>query len=300
MGAHSGGTQNPKKTRDNPGKGVRITRAMKARSVVYAPAQVNPAAYSSNMSPILTTTNTSNRFIINDKPLSDYNMDESPVDNQNKNKADTPRKLRNPPIIITGSNVSAVQNFCNSIITSKKFEFKLLSIGIRVDVASKDEFDKLCEYLKKENISNFMYHTAETRPRKIILSGLHKMEIEDLRQTLESHGINPTDIKMLKLKQNRYYYDDQSVYLLYFKPGAVKLSDLRNIKHIDHITVKWEPYTPRSHDKVPQCRNCQMFGHSSINCNMPTRCLVCAGNHVTDSCKKKIPRTTLAHKIQIG
>lgn len=41
-----------------------------------------------------------------------------------------------------------------------------------------------------------------------------------------------------------------------------------------------------------------MYGHSSINCNLPTRCAVCAESHKTDDCKKKISRAVLEHKRQ--
>lgn len=43
-----------------------------------------------------------------------------------------------------------------------------------------------------------------------------------------------------------------------------------------------------------------MYGHSSVNCHMPTRCLVCAGEHKTDECDKKVSRAVLEHKKSIG
>lgn len=177
---------------------------------------------------------------------------------------------------------------------------KLLTVGIRIHVAEKTEFETLCQYLTSKNINYFKYHTADTRPRKIVLFGLHAMKTEELKATLNDNGIHPEDIRTLKLRENHYSYDQQTVYLLYFKPGTVKMSDLRNIKAINQIIVKWAPYTPRSHHKYPQCRNCQMYGHSSINCHMPTRCLVCAADHKTDDCSKKVSRAVLEHKRATG
>jgi hypothetical protein len=201
---------------------------------------------------------------------------------------------------VTNENVSAVQNLCNIVIKSKKFETKLLSIGIRVHIVEKSEYDLFCQALQKEKVSFFKYHTAEIRPRKIVLTGLHKMDLTELKNELAEQNIHPADIKTLNLNANSYSYDNQCVYLLYFNPGTVKLSEIRKVKHINHIIVKWSPYSPRSHNKYPQCRNCQMYGHSSINCNMPTYCLVCAKNHKTDDCKNKIPRAVLEHKKKTG
>lgn len=199
--------------------------------------------------------------------------------NKNKNK--------NPPII-TNSNVSAVQSLCNQVVKSQKFEVELLSIGIRVQISQKDEHDSLCEMLTKEKVGYFKYHTAETRPRKIVLLGLHKMDIEELKAILAAKNVHPTEIRTLRLRENHYNYDNQTIFLLYFKAGTAKLADLRNINEINHILVKWAPYSPRS--TYPQCKNCQMYGHSSINCHMPTHCLVCAADHKTDDCPKKVKR----------
>lgn len=126
------------------------------------------------------------------------------------------------------------------------------------------------------------------------------MAIDELKDILTSLNIVPTEIKTLKLRQNGFAYDKQCVYLLYFEPGKVKLSTLREVKYINNVVVKWEPYHPRSQDKIPQCRNCQMFGHSSINCKMPTKCLVCAESHKTDDCPKKIKRTVIEHNKLLG
>lgn len=142
--------------------------------------------------------------------------------------------------------------------------------------------------------------TPETRPRKIVLYGLNEMPIEELKKCLQSVSVTPKEIKPLRLRENRYGYDKQSVYLLYFDAGSAKLAELRKIKHINRVIVRWEQFQPRALDKVPQCRNCQMFGHSSVNCNMPTRCLVCSLPHKTDECPKKMSRAALDHLAKEG
>lgn len=210
--------------------------------------------------------------------------------------ASAARKKKNPPIIIAGKNVSAVQQMLNEVITSQKFEVKLMRIGIRVVVGDKTEYDQLISHLLLKKINYFGYHSAESRPRKIVLYGLNSMPVDDLKKLLAEKDVNPTEVKMLRLRNNHYCYDKQSVYLLYFEASSgVKLNELRNIKSINNIVVKWEKYQTKGHDQVAQCRNCQMFGHSSALCHMPTRCQVCSGSHQTMSCPKKVPRATLDH-----
>lgn len=299
MGPTSGGEGTSSQDLKTPKSGFKAKR--RSNTLNFTPLQVKKIK---NMVDVQTTISTNNRFMINSKPLSDYQMDDTAStydDNSNdKNSQQEKRNMKNPPVIITGSNVNTIQNMCNEIIKSKKFEIRLLRIGVRLQIMQKDEFDAICDYLSKNSFNYFKYHTADTRPRKIILYGLYEMHTDELRKILSSYEIVPTDIKTLKLRQNKYEYDKQSVYLLYFEPGKIKLSTLREIKYINNVVVKWEPYHPRSQDKIPQCRNCQMFGHSSINCEMPTKCLVCAESHKTDNCPKRISRTTIEHNKIIG
>lgn len=292
MGARSGGKDSSRSAGKDSILSSRKIFAMKASTRNFSPLQTKSTVIQNSLTQPLSTRN---KYNIGDKPLSDFNdVDMSNVNN-NKESEKVKEKIRNPPIIITGSSVSDIQNICNSVIKSKKYEIKLLRIGIRVQIVEKKEFDLLNVHLVKEKIAFFKYHTTETRPRKIVLKGLQKMEIDDLKKILEEMNIMPTEIKSLRLRENHYNYDHEQIYILYFESGTIKLSELRKeeYKYINNTKITWEPYTPRSRDKYPQCRNCQMYGHSSINCHMPTRCLVCALDHKTDDCPKKLPKATL-------
>ena len=52
------------------------------------------------------------------------------------------------------------------------------------------------------------------------------------------------------------------------------------------MKVKFEP--PPKKRVLPQCTNCQRYGHTSHFCNHPARCVKCAGNHQTKLCARKI------------
>jgi hypothetical protein len=67
-----------------------------------------------------------------------------------------------------------------------------------------------------------------------------------------------------------------------------------NIKKIYEITairgmkVEVTPY--RKTKVLPQCKNCESWGHSKAYCHKDHRCVKCAGQHNTDNCRK--PRET--------
>lgn len=84
------------------------------------------------------------------------------------------------PIVVAGSNATTIQNMLTSVVTSKKFEIKILSFWIRINLTDQDDFAKVKLKLKemaaaKEIIGFYNYHTADTRPHKIVLFGLYKM-----------------------------------------------------------------------------------------------------------------------------
>jgi len=49
------------------------------------------------------------------------------------------------------------------------------------------------------------------------------------------------------------------------------------------VTIKVEPYRKSS---PTQCFSSQGFGHSSLQCGHPSRCVKCAGEHSAKDCQK--------------
>ena len=237
---------------------------------------------------------TNNKFVLNGITLEDMSTDMDTAPNSSITATST-RKPRPPPLVVVNFSVSALQHMLNNIITSKKFELKLMRVGIKVQFTTNEDYKKAYNKLKEDGIHFYQYHNAETRQKKVVLYGLHKLELNDLKNELSTCNIYPDDIRQLNIK--RPSYDHQAVYLLYFKANSVKLNDLRQVKSIANVIVRWDFYRPTKYNSVPQCRNCQMLGHSSVNCSMPPKCLVCGNGHKTENCEHRIPRAEMNPQI---
>lgn len=87
--------------------------------------------------------------------------------------------------------------------------------------------------------------------------------------TTKTKVINPTDFKT-------------SMYLVII--NRIQLTDVNKIQNIHHTRVTWERHTNSRH--IIQCHYCQRWGHATSNCNMPPKCLKCAGAHRTHTCQK--------------
>lgn len=234
---------------------------------------------------------TANQFDVNGRSLSDYGEEIILTRQQTKTRV---KKL--PPLVVVNSDAAELRTLLQSAVQSKNFSIRSMSIGTRVDVLDENEHTAMQDALKAKNIAFYAYHSPNSKPLKFVLHGLSEQNTEELKTSLTSLGITPTDLKALNIKKKRY--NGQAVYLLYFAPGTMNLTKLREIKHIDHVAVRWERYKPPPGNNLSQCRNCQLHGHSSVNCHMPSKCLVCAEPHKTDVCPKRIPRLTLKQKQQ--
>ena len=52
-----------------------------------------------------------------------------------------------------------------------------------------------------------------------------------------------------------------------------------------HCRVNFEP--PRPKRVIPQCANCQQYGHTKSYCRRSSKCVKCAGDHLTVPCQRK-------------
>ena len=79
--------------------------------------------------------------------------------------------------------------------------------------------------------------------------------------------------------------DDYIMYLVHF--GKSINLNILNHSHrtIDGIIVKWE-IVKKTNKKVTQCFRCQNWGHSSINCGLPFRCVKCSESHEKGACQR--------------
>jgi PAX-interacting protein 1 len=62
------------------------------------------------------------------------------------------------------------------------------------------------------------------------------------------------------------------------------IQKIYEISNIRGMRVEVTPY--RKTGLLPQCKNCQSWGHTKSYCHKESRCVKCAGKHTTESCSK--------------
>lgn len=219
--------------------------------------------------------NVSNKF----QSLADTDMDfDNSPGPSTSNQTPAVKKAKIPPIVVTqGDFDSTVINELNlSDIT-----FKFISLGLKLSFDSKDSYDKCIDFLNQNNIE-FFTHRLKNNIFKVILSGLPQVNSDDIKSELNTkYNINVVDVREL---QTSYFNKNSRLYLISFENSEINLTQLRQIKAVNHTIVKWLRFSPKFKGPT-QCRRCLMFGHGAENCHRSISCMFCASSeHLGDQC----------------
>lgn len=202
----------------------------------------------------------------------------------------TKKKEKVPPIMVNSASRQEIQKFMKEINVTD-YSMKPLKSGVQIYCQSSASHGKVREELKKSNVGFYTHDLPEDKSFRVVLSGLHKMEIADLKTELKTQNVEPVDIKIISPRTPRY--QDHVNYILYFKKNSVKLQDLQKIRTVCYTVVKWEPYR-KIRNNITQCSRCQRPGHGGRHCNMPLKCVYCAEPHESNKCTLYLNAVALA------
>lgn len=185
------------------------------------------------------------------------------------------------PIFIN-ENIQMVKSIITSSQLSVQPVCKIRGVkSTQVSCFNLDDKKRLISKLKSQSIAYHTFTDPADKPRCFVLKGFYHMSCADLLTLLNSSHLNA--VKVTDLVRREEYV----MYLVHFS-SQTNINILNHNNHlIDSIQVKWENLK-KSSNKVTQCFNCQSWGHSSINCGMPSRCVKCCESHVKGEC----PRTS--------
>lgn len=199
--------------------------------------------------------------------------------------AENKKKAYIPPIVIQGMQLTKFNEFIGSH-KIKDYKIKLISVGIKLTLKDIFEYNNITAALKKLELEFFSYSNYDTIPLKILLTGLPTVEINDLKDEIIATGVAKEyilEIVPLKGDEKDHNVHKNINYLIKFDKSKIKLQDVKKIKSLFNIIIRWFPHV--NYRRGPtQCRNCQMYGHGTSHCNRKMRCKKCGENHSGENC----------------
>lgn len=186
-----------------------------------------------------------------------------------------------PPIKVLGQG----GDFIHKILTEKgivNYRLKRMSIGTKIFCDTIASYGVVKTLLSEKNCQFFTHDIKSDRVFKVVLFGLETKTEEQVKAELTSRNLQCTQVKRVDKTYENFV---DTIYIVSFVNGSLKLNDLRrDHKCIFRTIVRWE-YQRKNKNRIVQCHNCQMFGHGEKGCSVRTKCSNCAGKHKTVDCK---------------
>lgn len=219
--------------------------------------------------------------------------------NVKSNAYKKPNISKPPPLSIAGEAYLGVKMKIDKILNFEKglYDIKLIPTGVQIYPKTTEIFTKIKQHLIDRNCRFYTHDLREEQMAKFVLHGYLPTSESDLITRLKEVNITPVKVKTLTIKNKKF--NDHAVYLIYFmKSQKIRISQLREVKILDYLRIKWEYYTNR-HKGPIQCSNCQLFGHGGKNCHLLPRCIRCSDYHKSINCPKLIDTSTMKTRTRI-
>lgn len=215
---------------------------------------------------------TKNRYYL--PPNLEANINEQPnQDNENV------KKVKIPPIIL--HKINNYQEVVRDIekIAENEFTTHYKGENLKINTTSIDDFRNLTKFYDQNEINYHTFQSPNESNLSVIVRNVPLSLTEDeIKNELQQ---NYSVVKVVRLLNK----DKRPMPLV-----AVELKnneenkEIFNLYKLFYSIVSVEPR--RKNRDIPQCTNCQRYGHTKNYCKLAARCVKCTGDHHYSKCDK--------------
>lgn len=208
----------------------------------------------------------------------------SPQGNDNNPIIEKTKKIPPPPPIIV-DGVKNYQNFYDSLSQKQPagtFRVKILNgESVKVNAINDEAYRALTKILSESNCPWHSYENKLERPIRVMVKKLPSTCKPDrIIEDLKGRGYKIEEAVNKLSWRNK---EPLNMFTITFS-NEEDIKKVYEIKHILGCVVEIQPL--RSTKLIPQCKRCQVYGHTQKYCSKEPRCVKCTGKHLTKDCKK--------------
>jgi len=210
-------------------------------------------------------------------------IDNDDTNNQNESAiTQTNKKDQPPPIYVKGIlNFSNLRNAIGDLIGQDSFTCKSTTTHLKIQPDTPDNYRTLIHFLKDEKAE---YHTFQPQSdkslRAVIKNIHHTTEPTEITSALEEIGFTVRQVTNIKHQKTKKALP---LFFVDLAPETIS-KEIFNITSLLNTKIKVEE--PHKRREIPQCLNCQTYGHTRSYCSNSPRCVKCGGTHPTANCTK--------------
>lgn len=199
----------------------------------------------------------------------------------------TEKKTQKPPPVIISNltnDINATGMLAELKIQNINFNATMLNNNqMKVNATTPDDYRTMVKTIKKTELEWHTYESKQTRPIRVVLRGLHvSCDVESIKVELKNKGYKIIEVQQ-RLKKTKDGLLKLPLFTLIFECDE-DVKKIYEISNLCYMKVKVEAL--RTTNLIPQCKNCQRYGHTKSFCKRKTICVKCAGMHDSRNCPK--------------
>lgn len=236
-----------------------------------------------NLSRNLKQTKLNNYWLSTPVPISNR-FENLETEDHPETDPSTNEKLTKPPPIFVDkvNNVQPLIKLLNDHVNNN-YEIKVLrNDQVKILPRTSEAYTTIVKQLEFKETEFYTYKPKQERDFKVILKNLHSsMDTSEIIKALDELDHTVTNIWNIKSTRTKKSLPMFVVELLP-KDNNKQIYEVRSLVH---CRVTFEP--PRPRRDIPQCANCQQYGHTKAYCWRKPKCIKCTGDHSSDKCARK-------------
>lgn len=225
---------------------------------------------------VTANVETRNRYLIlDDLSDADHTLSASSVHSSSE------KKMKIPPLFVSKDSTTAGHLINKLKALSREFKVRDVKDFFKIEINQIEHYRNAIKMFDNEN---FKYHTYRLPSEKTIDVVIKHLPVSigdnEIQNELLDMGF--TVHKLMRVwNKNKVPIPVVNVYLDRKNP---KNKEIYNIDRLLFCMVSVEPR--KKSFNIPQCNNCQRYGHTRNYCKLQARCMFCAGNHESQVCTR--------------
>lgn len=227
-----------------------------------------------------TTVQTNNRYSVLSQVESEESDDQGTQPTQPTHTTQQREKV--PPIFMgkgNGLNYLLVHQDIKSNVENEFTTMITRDNCFKIQLSSIEDYRKLTKYYEDNNINIYSYQAKADKPLSVVMK-LVPESLKDEEIAKELKLLNLPIISVTRLLFNKK--PTTTCAILLTNTDAAK--EIFKLEYILNAKIYIEIRRKSSH--IPQCHNCQRFGHTKNYCRLESRCVKCNEKHQKNACQK--------------
>lgn len=154
---------------------------------------------------------------------------------------------------------------------------------VRINPFTQKVKEGMIQWLKSRNYSFHTFLSRECKPNAFIIRGLpDSVTHSHISSALQQAGIQYNSLERHSTGYTRFHQKQSDLWRV-STPHSVTIQHFRAIDGILNVKIKVEVL---KRSPVLQCKNCQLFFHSTAGCYRKYRCVKCDSDHPPSACPR--------------